>query len=104
MPSYRRSGVGNACFFRGYLKEIGSGEPRNYSRQKRGEAAIWQRWFWEHTIRDQEDHQRHLDYNHYNPVKHGLCERVSDRLWSSFHRYVKMGQYAPDWGAWGRSG
>ena len=84
-------------FTRGYLEEIGPGEPRNDSRQKRGEAAIWQRRFWEHTIRDEEELNRHMDYIHYNPVKHGLCQQVADWLWSSVHRYVRMGYYAPDW-------
>jgi putative transposase len=85
-------------FTHGYIKAVGPGEARNASRQKRGEAAIWQRRFWEHTIRDAADLNRHIDYIHYNPVKHRLCERVSDWPWSSFHHYVRMGQYAPDWG------
>ncbi len=85
-------------FTKGYLDEVGPGEDRNASRQKRGEAAIWQRRFWEHTIRDQEDLYRHIDYIHYNPVKHGLVKRVADWPWSSFHRFVKMGLYEPDWG------
>jgi putative transposase len=74
---------------------MGPGETRNESREKKGEAAIWQRRFWEHTLRDQEDHDRHVDYIHYNPVKHGLVENMRDWPWSSFHRYVKMGYY-PD--------
>ncbi len=81
-----------------FLEEIGPGGERNASRQKRGEAAIWQRRFWEHTIRDQEDLYHHIDYIHYNPVKHGLVKRVVDWPWSSFHRFVKMGLYEPDWG------
>lgn len=85
-------------FTRGYLDQIGAGEIRNPSRIKRGEAAIWQRRFWEHTIRDLEDFNRHLDYIHYNPVKHELVKRVSDWPWSSFHRYVKMGYYERNWG------
>ncbi len=52
-------------FTKGYLDEIGPGESRNSSRQKRGEAAIWQRRFWEHIIRDQDDLNRHIDYNHF---------------------------------------
>ncbi len=85
-------------FTKGYLENIGPGESRNASRQKRGEAAIWQRRFWEHVIRDQNDLDRHIEYIHYNPVKHGLVERVVDWPWSSFHRFVKMGLYAPEWG------
>jgi putative transposase len=85
-------------FTKGYLECVGPGEQRNESRLKRGEASIWQRRFWEHTIRDEADFNRHLDYIHYNPVKHGLVKRVCDWPWSSFHRYVRMGWYAKDWG------
>ena len=85
-------------FSKAYLKQIGTGEKRNESRQKRGEAAIWQRRFWEHTIRDLDDYHRHLDYIHYNPVKHGLVKNVSDWVWSSFHQFVKAGYYECDWG------
>jgi putative transposase len=85
-------------FSKAYIQQIGPGVHRNESRQKRGEAAIWQRRFWEHTIRDLDDYQRHSDYLHFNPVKHGLVENVADWAWSSFHRFVKMGYYPPGWG------
>ncbi|OGO28149.1 MAG: hypothetical protein A2W33_03955 [Chloroflexi bacterium RBG_16_52_11] len=85
-------------FTKGYLDQIGPGEIRNESRVNRGEAAIWQRRFWEHTIRDEEDLNRHRDYIHYNPVKHGLVPSVSAWPWSSFHRYVKMRYYQSGWG------
>jgi REP-associated tyrosine transposase len=85
-------------FTKGYLEQVGPGEMRNDSRMSRGEAAIWQRRFWEHTIRDEEDLNRHRDYIHYNPVKHGLVKSVSDWPWSSFHRYMKMGYYEAGWG------
>jgi putative transposase len=80
-------------FTQGYLAQIGPGEPRNASRQNHGEAAIWQRRFWEHMLRDQEDLGRHIDYIHFNPVKHGLVKEIEDWPWSSFHRYVTMGYY-----------
>jgi putative transposase len=85
-------------FSKAYLKQIGTGEKRNESHTNRGEAAIWQRRFWEHTIRDLDDYNHHLDYIHYNPVKHGLVGNVSDWPWSSFHRYVKTGYYETSWG------
>ena len=85
-------------FTKSYLSQIGPGEPRNASRLKRNEAAVWQRRFWEHTIRDQEDLLRHTDYIHYNPVKHGLVKRAADWPWSSFHRYVREGYYEVEWG------
>jgi putative transposase len=85
-------------FSRNYIDQVGPGELRNESRVSRGEVAIWQRRFWEHLIRDEEDYSRHRDYIHYNPVKHKLVQRVSDWPWSSFHRYVSMGYYEMGWG------
>jgi putative transposase len=67
-------------------------------RNGRGEYALWQRRFWEHTIRDETDFARHVDYIHYNPIKHGLVERVSDWPHSSFQRYVTSGVLPEDWG------
>jgi putative transposase len=66
---------------------------------KRGEYRLWQRRFWEHTIRDDTDFQRHVDYIHWNPVKHGLTQCVADWLHSSFHRYVRPGLLSPGWAA-----
>jgi putative transposase len=62
------------------------------------ELALWQRRFWEHTIRDDGDFARHVDYIHFNPVKHGLVARVRDWPHSSFHRYVRHGLLPEDWG------
>lgn len=56
-----------------------------------GEVALWQRRFWEHTIRDEADFERHVDYIHFNPVKHGLVFRVCDWPYSSFRRYERHG-------------
>jgi putative transposase len=69
-----------------------------FKRNQRGEYALWQRRFWEHTIRDEEDLARHIDYIHYNPVKHGLVTQVCDWPHSSFHRYVKLDVLPIDWG------
>jgi len=69
------------------------------SKRKHREATIWQRRFWEHRIRDDRDYQAHMDYIHFNPVKHGLVTRVSDWPFSSFHRHVAAGVYPPDWAA-----
>jgi putative transposase len=70
------------------------------SRQRRHQHAVWQPRFWEHVIRDEEDLQRHVDYIHWNPVKHGLVARVRDWPWSTFHRYVREGVYPVDWGSY----
>ncbi len=69
------------------------------SRSLRRESGLWQRRFWEHRIHDGDDYQRHMDYLHFNPVKHGLVPRVVDWPWSSFHRLVKEGVYPAHWGA-----
>ena len=73
-------------------------EGKTESRQRHREASIWQRRFWEHQIRDEEDLRRHVDYIHYNPVKHGFVKRVKNWRWSSFHGYCLRGQYSVDWG------
>jgi len=67
------------------------------SRIKHREASVWQRRFWEHEIRGEEDFNNHIDYIHYNPVKHGYVKRVQDWPFSTFHRYVKEGVYPVDW-------
>lgn len=62
------------------------------------EAQLWQRRFWEHTIRDEADLRAHVDYVHWNPVKHGYVARVHEWQHSTFHRYVRTGVLARDWG------
>jgi putative transposase len=66
-------------------------------RRPNGDLALWQRRFWEHTIRDESDFARHVDYVHFNPVKHGLVQRVRDWPHSSFHRYAREGLLPDDW-------
>ncbi len=68
------------------------------SRSQRGETDIWQRRFYEHTCQDDNDLKRCVDYVHVNPLKHGLTEHVIDWPWSTFHRYVKQGEYPSNWG------
>ena len=72
-------------------------EKFNASQRKRGEAGFWQRRFWEHLIRDEIDYERHVDYIHWNPVKHDLVGRCIDWPYSTFHRFVKQGIYPMDW-------
>ena len=67
--------------------------------KKKKELTIWQRRFWEHCIRDEIDFVHHVDYIHYNPVKHGLVSAPKDWEYSSFHRYVMDGIYDVEWGA-----
>ena len=65
---------------------------------KKEQATLWQRRFWDHVIRNDEDLHRHMDYIHYNPVKHGHVSKPLDYKWSSFNTHVKMGNYAANWG------
>jgi putative transposase len=66
-------------------------------REARGERGIWQRRYWEHLIRDDGDYSRHVDYCYYNPVRHGLVERVRDWPFSTYHRDVRAGRFEEDW-------
>lgn len=70
----------------------------NLSQQKKNELGIWQRRYWEHNIRDEQDLEKHLFYTYYNPVKHGYVKSVSDWQYSSFHRDVKQGLIEENWG------
>jgi putative transposase len=79
-------------------KMVGTAHP-TASRLRHGEGSIWQRRFWEHQIRDPKDYNAHVDYIHYNPVKHGLAKAPKDWKYSSFSRYVKDGFYDREWGA-----
>ena len=73
------------------------GEP-NRPRLAKREQAIWQHRYWEHMLRDEEDFARHVEYIHFNPVKHGLVSTAMDWPYSSFRRYVEAGVYPADWG------
>jgi putative transposase len=81
----------------GFSRAIPTGERRSASRIKRSERGIWQRRYWEHVIRDEDDFERHVDYIHCNPVKHGWVRRVRDWRYSSFHTYVWRGIYSENW-------
>jgi putative transposase len=70
---------------------------RSMSKIRKREKGIWQRRYWEHAIRNDIDFKRHVDYIHYNPVKHGLVTRVADWPFSIFHRYVAQGILPGDW-------
>lgn len=81
-----------------FSRSLPQGERRSNSRVKRGERGIWQRRFWEHQISNEQDFSRHVDYIHWNPVKHGWAKQVKDWPYSSFHRYVAQGIYPENWG------
>ena len=78
---------------------IGKGERISVNRQRKGEWGLWQRRYWEHVIRGERDYQRHLDYIHFNPVKHGYVQSAKDWPYSSFYRWVRRGVYPDNWAA-----
>lgn len=81
-----------------FSRQISTSEPVSESRQHKRERGIWQRRFWEHLIRDEQDYARHLDYMHYNPVKHGYVKTPVEWPYSSIHRYIKKGMLPRSWG------
>jgi putative transposase len=74
-------------------------ETRTAVRLRRGERGIWQRRYWEHLVRDEDDLRRHVEYIHFNPVKHGHAVRAADWPHSSFRAWVERGAYSLDWAA-----
>jgi len=80
------------------LASLPASSSRSASKIVRREKGIWQRRYWEHLIRNDADLERHVDYIHFNPVKHGLVSCVADWPHSSFHRYVKQEILPADWG------
>lgn len=87
-----------SCFTEDWTKAGGVESEVTASQHRRGQRGVWQPRFWEHLIRDEEDLERHCDYIHYNPVKHAYAERPWDWPYSSFRRFVRDGDYSPEWG------
>lgn len=72
----------------GFSRRLPPDERRNVQRISRRERGIWQRRYWEHLIRDERDLRHHVDYIHFNPVKHGHASHPADWPYSSFRRYI----------------
>jgi putative transposase len=85
-------------FTKAWLEAGGSEIEQSPSRKKHRQRGVWQKRYWEHTVRDEDDLKRCVDYVHWNPRKHELAPRVQDWKWSSFHRFVRAGEYTADWG------
>ncbi|EMI27428.1 hypothetical protein RESH_01830 [Rhodopirellula europaea SH398] len=85
-------------FAKRFLDRGGTELPVTDGERRQKRKGIWQSRFWEHTVRDEQDLERCVDYIHWNPRKHGLVSRVRDYPFSSFHRFVEEGQYELDWG------
>ena len=81
----------------GFSRSLAKTERIRESRLRKRERGIWQRRYWEHLIRDDKDLQAHVDYIHFNPVKHGYCAKPVDWSYSSIHRYITAGWITPDW-------
>jgi putative transposase len=88
-------------FTKSWLATTGVERPRSESRRRNRRRGVWQRRYWEHAIRDEQDFERHFDYIHYNPVKHGLAQSPSRWPYSSFRRWVEAGVYESEWGGAG---
>ena len=82
----------------GFSRRLAKGEPVPRSRLAKRERGIWQRRYWEHQISDETDLARHVDYIHYNPVKHGWVRRPLDWPHSTLHGYIDRRLVTPDWG------
>jgi hypothetical protein len=80
-----------------FSKSLPAFELRSPVMTSRGERGVWQRPYWEHTIRDDQDFATHMDYTHLHPVKHGLVEHPADWPHSSFRRCVASGLYPAGW-------
>jgi putative transposase len=85
-------------FTRSYVRTTGV-VARSASRRAKSEQGVWQRRYWEHLIRDEKDFAAHLDYIHYNPVRHGLVSAPRDWPHSTFAEWVARGAYEADWGS-----
>ncbi|MGE5220460.1 MAG: REP-associated tyrosine transposase [Chloroflexota bacterium] len=81
-----------------FSRQIAAREIRSPSRIAKRERGIWQRRYWEHTLRDERDFARHCDYIHFNPVKHGYVSSAAEWPFSSFKKFVGLGVYGADWG------
>ena len=81
----------------GFSRQSPKSERINSSRSSKGERGIWQRRYWEHLIRDERDYEQHVNYIHYNPVKHGYVDSPVDWPYSSIHRYIRWGVLEKDW-------
>jgi putative transposase len=95
----KRWGIVKKHFTQNWLASGGAEQLVTASRLRYRRRGIWQRRFWEHALRDERDYQNHLDYLHFNPVKHGLVKNVIDWSYSSFHRWLEQGFYSESWGS-----
>ena len=87
----------------GFSRQISGGERVSESRSRKGERGIWQRRYWEHLILSDRDYEKHIDYIHYNPVKHRYVNHAVQWPYSTIHEYIERGMLDPHWGYGGSS-
>ena len=80
-----------------FSRSLQPASERRPSLVRKRESGTWQRRYWEHTIRDEKDYANHVDYTHFNPVKHGLTTHAADWPFSSFAKCVRLCMYPHDW-------
>lgn len=80
-----------------FSKSLPATEQRSMVMLHRGERGVWQHRYWEHTIRDDRDYAAHMDYIHFNLVKHGFVDKPENWPFSTFRRCVARGLYPADW-------
>ena len=93
----KRWGLIKSRFSKRWLASGGRDFGVSAARSRHRERGVWQKRFWEHAIRNEEDFMRHVNYIHYNPVKHSLARCPHQWPYSSFRRWVKEGYYREDW-------
>jgi putative transposase len=86
-----------SAFTTAYLKAGGGDQDVTPDARRQGRRGVWQPRYWEHRIRDEADYDRHRDYIHLNPVKHGRAQEPGEWRWSSFHAHVRAGMLDPGW-------
>jgi REP-associated tyrosine transposase len=82
----------------GFSRNLPKAESIRASRSRKRERGVWQRRYWEHQIRDDDDLAGHVAYVHFNPVKHGHVEKAADWPYSTIHRFIREGRIAETWG------
>jgi putative transposase len=82
----------------GFSRQMPNLEKITDSRSRKGERGIWQRRYWEHLIRGDNDYENHVDYIHFNPVKHGYVNKATEWPFSTIHDYIKKGLLSENWG------
>ena len=82
-----------------FSRQLPKEENISKSRKSKRKRGIWQRRYWEHQIRNDEDYENHINYIHYNPVKHGYVNNANEWQYSTIHQYIKQGVITQNWGS-----